>query len=56
MEVLYWALWLMIRAAVVDAICSDISNSIGALVTGLDTPILPMRQGKAKILCSSSFK
>ena len=48
-------LWLMIRAAIVNDICSDISNSIGALVTGLDIPILPMRQGKAKILHSSSL-
>ena len=45
----------MIRAAIVDVICSDISNSIGALVTELDILILPMRQGKAKILRSSSF-
>ena len=54
-EVLYWVVWLMIRAAMVDVICSDISNSPGALVTGLDIPIPPMRQGKAKILRSSSL-
>ena len=36
-----------------DVIRSDILNSIGALVTGLDIPIPPMRQGKAKILRSS---
>ena len=54
-EVLYWVLWLMISAATVDVIRSDISNSIGALVTGLDIPIPPIRQGRAKILRSSSL-
>ena len=39
----------------VDVIRSDISNSIGAVVTRLDISIPPMRQGKAKILRSLSF-
>ena len=32
----------------VDVMCSEISNSVGTLVTGMNIPISPMQQGKAK--------